>query len=80
MGESGSLPNLNVAQVQAILLRQLGLRVGPEVAAYVLRRWQTSMTPAAEAASTGFIPVMGGDARTGVPVRRDLDPSVLPYP
>jgi hypothetical protein len=76
VGESESVATLSVPQVQDVLLRRLGLRVGPEVAAYVLRRWQSAISPGHEVTPTP-IPVMGGDARTGVPTRRDVDPSQL---
>jgi hypothetical protein len=46
------------------MLAQFGLRIEPEMSRYVLR--QLADRPAGE---TSF-PVMGGDARTGVPVRR----------
>jgi hypothetical protein len=69
VGESEANEPLTALRVQELLLRQAGLRVGPEVAAYVLRRRQTAPgTP---------IPVMGADARTGVPVRREIAPTRL---
>ena len=54
---------LRVAEVREMFLRRLGLRIGPEMAAYVLRRMQAAAGPAE-------LPVLGGDARTGVPLRR----------
>jgi hypothetical protein len=42
--------------VQQLFLERLGLRVGPEVAAYVLRKWQ---------AGAKLVSVIASDARTG---------------
>ena len=57
-----------VAEVQKQFLHGLNLRIGPETAAYVLRRIDAN--PEAPA-----IPVMGGNARTGVAVRVLVEPS-----
>ena len=54
-------------RVRTWLLHRLGLRVGPRTAAYVLRHLN----------SPDPLPVMAGDARTGVPVRRVIDPEAL---
>ena len=59
-----------VAEVQKQFLHSLNLRIGPETAAYVLRRIDAS--PAASP-----FPVMGGNARTGVPVRLLVEPSQI---
>lgn len=69
MGEPGTNEPLTIQQVQELLLCQAGLRTGPEMAAYVLRRWQTA--PGAP------IPVLAADARTGIPVRREIDSALL---
>ena len=62
---------MNAAQVQTIFRDRLGLRIGPAVAAYVLRRIQSGdesppMPP-------GAIPVIAADARIGAPVRQLID-------
>jgi len=59
------------ADVQKLFLRQLGVRLGPEMGAYVLRRLQ------AGGAVSAPVYYMGGDARTGVPVRTFVDPVAL---
>jgi ribosomal protein S6E (S10) len=51
--------------VQAAVQRELGLRIGPEMARYLVRSVQA-------AAGDGTIPIIGGDARTGVPVRKQV--------
>ena len=55
-------------EVQRLFLHRLNLRIGRETAAYVLRRTQGS------SAALAF-PVMGGNARTGIPVRILVEPS-----
>ena len=50
-------------ELQQLLLDRAALRVGPEMAACVLRRWQSG-------ASTSS--VIATDARTGVPIRQEL--------
>ena len=50
-------------EVQQKLRERFGLRLGPEMAAYVLR--QLDQNPES-------IPVIGSDARTGVPCRVKL--------
>ena len=77
MGESGaSATGLTVPQVQQLLIDRLGLRIGPEVAAYVLRRWQAAMG-AIEGSPPAAVPVMGGDARTGIPAVRPFELALL---
>jgi len=61
---------VTAAEVQRHFLHHLNLRIGPETAAYVLRRLDAN--PSASA-----IPVIGGNARTGVPVRVLVDPSQI---
>jgi hypothetical protein len=51
------------------VLRRVGIRVGPEVAAYVSRRLSAAAAPGGV---VGSIPVIGGDARTGVAVRKEI--------
>jgi hypothetical protein len=57
--------------VQQLLLERLGLRVGPETAAYVLRSWQ-----AGQAGTAPTIPVIATDAKTGVAMTQDVAPSL----
>ena len=54
---------MDAGEVRTRMLAQFGIRIEPEMSAYVLRQLENS------SASASF-PVMGGDARTGVPVRR----------
>jgi hypothetical protein len=60
-------------EVQRRLLARFNLRAGDETARYVLRR----LTGADADAAAAPIPVMGGDARTGVAVRVLVDPDRL---
>ncbi len=53
---------MDTAEVRTRLLAQYGIRIDPAMGRYVLRQLQ-------EPAGDTF-PIMGGDARTGVPVRR----------
>jgi len=52
------------ARVEEVLLNRYQLRVRPEMSQYVSRRLRQSQQPT--------IPVMGGDARTGVAIRQLL--------
>lgn len=63
---------MDPSQVDALLLRELRIRVGPAMADYVARRLAE-----ARDGRNDPIPVMGGDARTGVAVRRMIDPQTL---
>jgi len=58
---------LNESDVREMFLRKLGLRIEPEMAGYVLKRLQAGNS------KTESFPVMGADARTGMPVRRMID-------
>ncbi len=53
---------MDAEDVRTRLLAQFGIRIEPAMSRYVLRRL-------ANGAGDG-LPIMGGDARTGVPVRR----------
>lgn len=55
--------------LQRRVREQLGLRVGPEMAAYLLKQLKRE----AEAP----IPVIAADARTGIAVRKELAPAAL---
>ena len=52
--------------LQAAIRRQLGLRVGPEMAAFIAQR-----------ISAGEAPLIGADARTGVAVHRRISSEEL---
>ena len=51
-------------EIRRRLIAQFGIRIEPEMSRYVLDRFQRG---------AGSIPVMGGDARTGVAVRAMVD-------
>jgi len=53
--------------LQQTLLNRFGVRVEPHMSAYVQRRLS----------DRGPLPVIGGDARTGRPVRLMIDPAQL---
>jgi hypothetical protein len=72
-----NVKELSAQQRMIELLRQrYNLRVHPEMGDYLLRKLQSRST-------SGSIPVMGGDARTGVAIRQllmaaDLQAAVEP--
>ena len=51
-------------EIRRRLIAQFGIHIEPEMSRYVLRRVN---------GGGGAIPVMGGDARTGVAVRKLVD-------
>jgi hypothetical protein len=55
------------AEVQQRVLDAYGIRVEPEMAKYLLRRLSAG----------GKVGVIGGDARTGMPTRKLIDPAAL---
>jgi len=59
------------ADLQQRILDAYGIRVEPEMVRYVLRRLSQAGSPLRE------LPVIGGNARTGMPVRMLIDPSNL---
>jgi len=61
---------MELSALQQQLLEHYGMRVQPQMEAYVLRK----LNEAAMALSTAPIRVIGGDARTGVPIVRSIDP------
>ena len=65
---------MNEAQVQQRMLEFYGIRVEPEMTRYVLRNLQQA------GAALRELPVIGGEARTGIPVRKLIDPSRLAAP
>ena len=60
---------MNAAQLTEALLRQYDVRVLPATAEYVLKHQAAAPTNDAN----GGLPVMGVQARTGVPVRMLID-------
>ncbi len=56
------------------LLAHYGIRVEPHMAEYVLRRLNDA------GAAIVQIPVIAGDARTGMPMRKLIDPAILVGP
>ncbi|HEX2974032.1 MAG TPA: hypothetical protein VHP11_16995 [Tepidisphaeraceae bacterium] len=61
-------------QLQTLLRQQAGLRIGAEMAAYLARQMQ--QTASEDHVSTA-IPVIGNDARTGIPLRREFSAASL---
>ena len=68
---------MNAEDVRRLFLERLGLRIGPETAAYVLRRLEAGHAALPLGEVAGGIPVMAGDARTGVAVRRTISVSQI---
>ena len=62
---------MDLSEVQRRLLQHYGLRVEDEMGRYVLRR----LTQAGQALAD--LPVIGGDARTGMPLRIRVSPMSL---
>jgi hypothetical protein len=60
---------MDADEVRNRILTQFGIRVDAETGAYVLRQLQQ----AGKALQGATIPVMGGHARTGIPIRQFLD-------
>jgi hypothetical protein len=58
-------------EFQSRLCERLGLRVGPQMAGYLLKRLSDGTL------GESAIPAMGGDARTGMPVLRQLGAAEL---
>ena len=54
-------------EIRKRVLEAYGIRVEPEMSEYVLRRLRQAGTALRE------LPVIGGEARTGMPVRRTID-------
>ena len=55
-------------ELQKLVRMRLGLRIDPQMAEYLGKRL---------ADTTGLIPLIGGDARTGTPRRELIDPRLL---
>ena len=64
----------DVADLQKRLIDFYGIHVEPEMGRYVLRRLAQAGSALRE------LPVMGGNARTGLPVRLLIDPSRIVTP
>ena len=60
---------LTADHLRRLVLDRLGLRIGPEMSEYVLRRLRSGVLDP--------IPVMGGNARTGAAVRVFIEPAAL---
>jgi hypothetical protein len=52
---------VDISAIQRALLSQYGIRIDPAMSEYILSNLQSS--------ESGSLPVIGGDARTGVPMR-----------
>lgn len=70
---------MDEATVRQHLLDWHNLRVEPETSAYVVRHLNDAPRTSSDA-SDRLIPVMGIDARTGVPVRQFVDLATLSQP
>jgi hypothetical protein len=62
---------VDAGEVRTRMLAQFGIRIEPAMSQYVLRQLEDASSGAAS------FPVMGGDARTGVPVRRMIPASAF---
>ena len=64
---------MNALAIQRALLRQFGLRIEPEMSRYVERQLLEARTGLTMRA----IPVIGGNARTGIPMRQWIESASL---
>ena len=62
---------MDAQQIRQRMLDAYGIRVEPEMSAYVARKLAQAGNALRE------LPVMGGDARTGMPLRLMVDPARL---
>jgi hypothetical protein len=62
---------MEAVDLSRAMLERLGIRIEPEMTRYALRQLESGAASFA---------VMGGDARTGVPVRLLIDPATLREP
>jgi hypothetical protein len=60
---------VDISGIQRLLLSEYGLRIDPAMGEYVLANLRAS--------GGGALPVIGGDARTGVAMRAMIDLSTL---
>ena len=58
-------------EFQTRLRERLGLRVGPEMAKYLLAR--------ISAPASGSVSAMGGDAKTGIPMHKTISIATLKH-
>lgn len=65
---------MEVNEIQQRLLASYGIRVEPEMCRYVIRSLEQAGRALRE------LPVIGGDARTGIPLRVMVDPTRLTAP
>jgi len=56
-------------QIPPLLLQRLGLRIGPNMAQYISESFNGG--------SSNPLPIIAGDARTGIARRQNLDPAHL---
>ena len=63
---------MDAENVRKLLREQVGVRIGPDTSEYVLGRLLAP--PDGKHAP---IAVMGGDARTGAPIRTFVEPAIL---
>ncbi|HEV2295791.1 MAG TPA: hypothetical protein VGR35_18225 [Tepidisphaeraceae bacterium] len=63
---------MDAGEVRTRTLTQFGIRIEPAMSRYVLRQLQ-------ERCGDSF-PIMGGDARTGIPVRRFIPAAAFDQP
>jgi hypothetical protein len=64
------LQPMDRAEMASRILHTYGIRLEPQTLAYLQQQLESPQRPA-------VIPVMGGDARTGVPVRALIDPTTF---
>jgi hypothetical protein len=63
---------MDAEQVRKRMLDAYGVRVEPHMSEYVIRRMNQD--------ALASMPIIGGDAKTGVPVRMSIDPAKLAQP
>jgi len=61
------------SDVRDLILKKTGVRIEPEMARYVLKQVQSDR---GSGPSKAF-PIIGADARTGMPLRQMVEPQVL---
>jgi hypothetical protein len=62
---------MEIADLQRRVLEAYGIRIEPEMTKYALRRLEQAGSALRE------LPLIGGNAKTGAPVRAVIDPAVL---
>ena len=61
---------MDAGEARTRVLAQFGIRIEPAMSRYIVRQLE-------QPAGAAPFPIMGGDARTGVPVRRFIPPAAL---